>query len=177
MRPDVRGLLVGRFQPFHLGHLAVVRHIVHDRPTEPLVLGIGSAEDAYTPDNPFTASERFEMIARALGAEKITGWLAVPIPDIHRHSLWVAHVEELVPEFSRVYTNNPLTRTLFEKADYAVEATPLFDRERNEGASIRRLLREDAPGWRERVPPSVASYLDSLRATERLRSFGAPSAG
>lgn len=173
----MRGLLVGRFQPFHLGHLAVVRHIQHERPSEPLVLGIGSAGEAYTPDNPFTAAERFEMISRALEADKITGWLAVPIPDIHRHSLWVAHVEELVPPFARVYTNNPLTRTLFEKADYTVEATPMFDRERSEGAAIRRMMREDAPGWRERVPASVAAYLDGLRATERLRSFGAATVG
>ena len=167
----MRGLLVGRFQPFHLGHLSVVRHLRKQRPDEALILGVGSAQDSYTLDNPFTAAERQEMIARALGTKSFSGWTTVPIPDIHRHALWVAHVAELVPKFERVYTNNPLTRTLFEAAGYQVEATPLFDRERFEGSSIRRLLREGNLGWRECVPPAVADYLVELKATERLRSI------
>jgi nicotinamide-nucleotide adenylyltransferase len=172
----VRGLLVGRFQPFHAGHVAVVQHLKARRPDEPLILGIGSAEESYTPDNPFTAAERFEMISRALEAAHVSGWLAVPIPDIHRHALWAAHVAELLPPFDRVYTNNPLTRTLFERAGYAVEGTPMFERERFEGTSIRRLVRENAPEWRQRVPPPVATYLDELKATDRLRLFP-PSSG
>jgi nicotinamide-nucleotide adenylyltransferase len=172
----VRGLLVGRFQPFHAGHVAVVRHLTSQRPGEPLILGIGSAEESYTFDNPFTASERFEMIARALAAEKVVGWLAMPIPDIHRHALWAAHVAELVPPFDRVYTNNPLTRTLFERAGYGVEGTPMFDRERFEGTSIRRMLRDGAPGWQERVPAAVAAYLEELHASDRLR-LSQPPAG
>jgi nicotinamide-nucleotide adenylyltransferase len=166
----VRGLLVGRFQPFHLGHLAVVRHLKRVRPDEPLVLGVGSAADSYTSENPFTAAERQEMIARALEAKRITGWVAVPIPDIHRHALWVAHVAELVPPFRRVYTNNPLTRTLFARAGYEVEDTPMFDRERFEGTAIRRQIREADGGWKTCVPPAVAEYLDELKATDRLRT-------
>ncbi|HKV90608.1 MAG TPA: nicotinamide-nucleotide adenylyltransferase [Thermoplasmata archaeon] len=166
----MRGLLVGRFQPFHLGHLAVIRQIQRQRPEEPLILGIGSAGDAYTADNPFTAAERHEMISRALAAKNVSGWVAVPIPDIHRHALWVAHVAELAPPFGRVYTNNPLTRTLFERAGFMVEATPMFDRDRFEGTKIRALLREGSAGWRECVPPAVAEYLTELKASERLRA-------
>ncbi|MCI4321093.1 MAG: nicotinamide-nucleotide adenylyltransferase [Thermoplasmata archaeon] len=167
----MRGLLVGRFQPFHLGHLSVVRRLRTQRPDESLLLGVGSAQASYTLDNPFTAAERQEMIVRALETERISGWTAVPIPDIHRHALWVAHVAELVPKFERVYTNNPLTRTLFERAGFEVEATPMFDRERFEGSSIRRLLREGSEGWRDGVPPAVAEYLVELKATERLRAI------
>jgi nicotinamide-nucleotide adenylyltransferase len=167
----VRGLLVGRFQPFHLGHLAVVRHLRKQHPDESIVLGVGSAQASYTMDNPFTAAERQEMIARALEPKKLLGWTAVPIPDIHRHALWVAHVAELVPRFERVYTNNPLTRTLFERGGYEVEATPMFDREHFEGSAIRRLLREGNDAWKECVPPPIAEYLVELKATERLRAI------
>ena len=167
----MRGLLVGRFQPFHLGHLKVVRHVRKTRPEESLVLGIGSAEDAYTLENPFTAAERHEMIARALEEEKLSDWVTVPIPDIHRHALWVAHVAELAPTFQRVYTNNPLTKLLFEKAGYEVEATPIFDRARYEGTTIRRMIREPGRGWRARLPPAVAGYLEELNAPDRLRAL------
>jgi nicotinamide-nucleotide adenylyltransferase len=168
----VRGLLVGRFQPFHLGHLAVVRHVQKQHAEDTLVLAIGSAEASYTAENPFTAAERQEMIDRALAARRISGWVAVPVPDIHRHALWVAHVTELVPPFERVYTNNPLTRALFERAGYAVESTPLFDRERYEGRTIRAQIRAGEPEWKKSVPPVVAEYLEGLKAVDRLQAIG-----
>ena len=56
----MRGLLIGRFQPFHGGHLEVVRKIRTDRPAASLLIGIGSAEESYTWENPFTAGERIE---------------------------------------------------------------------------------------------------------------------
>lgn len=166
----MRGLLVGRFQPFHRGHLAVVRQVQKQHPDETLILAIGSSEDSYTPENPFTAAERHEMIARALSARRISGWVTIPVPDIHRHALWVPHVAELVPPFERVYTNNPLTRALFERAGYEVESTPLFDREQYEGRTIRALIRAGDAAWRKRVPPPVAEYLDALKATDRLQA-------
>jgi len=163
-----RGLLVGRFQPFHLGHLGVVRAIRAHWPEEEVVLAIGSSEASYTMENPFTAAERFEMIHRALSEAQVDGWIAVPVPDIRRHAVWVAHTEEIVPPFRRVHTNNPLTRLLFERAGYAVEAPELIDRARFEGEKIRAALASGAP-WKDRVPPAVARFLEEIDAPGRLR--------
>ncbi len=175
--PAGRGLLVGRFQPFHRGHLAVVRAIRSAWPSETLLLAIGSSQSSYTSDNPFTASERFEMIERALGEAGISGWLALPLPDIGRHALWVAHAEESLPRFARVHTNNPLTRALFERAGYPVESPTLVEREHWEGRRIRAELRRGGD-WRPLVPPAVAAYLESIDAPGRVRRLpegaGAP---
>ncbi|MFY9716534.1 MAG: nicotinamide-nucleotide adenylyltransferase, partial [Thermoplasmata archaeon] len=152
----MRGLLVGRFQPFHSGHLGLVRRIRADAPSDELVLAIGSAEQSYTPENPFTASERYEMIARALAEAGVAGVVAIPVPDIHRHSLWVGYLEGLLPPFRRVYTNNPLTRLLFEKAGYAVESPELIDRGEFEGKKIRARLAAGEP-LGGTVPPAVAA--------------------
>lgn len=170
-----RGLLVGRFQPFHLGHLSLVRSIRSARPDEELLLAIGSSQESYTRENPFTASERFEMITLALRGAGLTGVLAVPLPDIHRHALWVAHAEELLPSFRRVYTNNPLTRILFTRSGYPVESPELVQRERFEGRTIRALLASGA-GWEDRVPPEVAHQLRELNAGARLRQIAEASA-
>jgi len=163
----VRGLLIGRFQPFHGGHLAVVREIRSRRPDDELILGVGSAQASYSWKNPFTAGERIEMIRAALEEAEIGGVLALPIPDIDRHALWVAHVEALVPRFDRVYTNNPLTRVLFERAGYTVQLPKMVERGRYEGERVRASLALD-DGWRDAVPPAVAQYLLQLRAPERL---------
>lgn len=164
----MRGLLIGRFQPFHGGHLGLVRTILARRPGDRLLIGIGSAEQSYTWKNPFTAGERFEMIARALAEAKLEGVDVVPVPDIDRHAIWVRYLEGLLPPFGRVYTNNPLTRLLFERAGYDVEGLPLLDRRRFEGEHLRERLARGR-GWKELVPPAVARYLSSLDAPARLR--------
>jgi nicotinamide-nucleotide adenylyltransferase len=164
----VRGLLVGRFQPFHGGHLAVVREIRSAHPDDPpLLLGIGSAQESHTWKNPFTSGERMEMVERALREAKLDGVVAIPIPDIHRHALWVRYVESLVPPFDEVYTNNPLTRLLFEQAKYPVRRPRLVDRKRFEGENVRRHLARDR-GWRPLVPAAVARYLEGIQAPARL---------
>ncbi len=164
----MRGLLIGRFQPFHRGHLSVVREIRRARPDAPLLLGIGSAQESFTWRNPFTAGERFEMIARAVDEAELERVEIVPVLDIQRHSIWVRYLEGLLPVFDRVYTNNPLTRLLFERGGYDVESPPLVDRRRYEGERLRGLLANDR-GWKELVPPSVARYLESVGAPDRLR--------
>jgi nicotinamide-nucleotide adenylyltransferase len=163
-----RGLLVGRFQPFHRGHLGVLEALRASRPRESLLLGIGSAQESYTVENPFTASERWEMIDRALSEAHLSNWQAVPLADIHQHALWVSHLAGLLPPFERVYTNNPLTRLLFERAGYAVESPPLIDRDRFEGAKIRALITEGGD-WASRVPPAVAAYVREVHGVERLQ--------
>jgi nicotinamide-nucleotide adenylyltransferase len=164
----VRGLLIGRFQPFHGGHLEVVRKIRADRPSASLIIGVGTAEQSYTWENPFTAGERLEMIDRALAEAKVSGAFLVPIADIDRHALWVSYLEALLPAFDRVYTNNPLTRVLFERSGYVVDSPPLFDRDRYEGVRIREQL-ADGGDWKRAVPPAVASYLDEIGAPARLQ--------
>ncbi len=170
--PAMRGLLVGRFQPFHNGHLAAVRAIRAARPDEVLLLAVGSAEDSYTPLNPFTAGERLEMIERTLETEQVVGVRAYPIPDIHRHALWVAHVVSLLPRFDRVYANNPLTRVLFEQAHVPVEVPSLVERERYSGVAIReRVVRGDSIV--DAVPRAVYDFLQQIDGLERIRLLSA----
>jgi len=80
------GLYVGRFQPFHLGHLEAVKHILHK--IDELVIVVGSAQDSHTLENPFTAGERITMIRLALRAAKIDAnrftVLPLPDPDFHK---------------------------------------------------------------------------------------------
>ncbi len=162
----MRGLFVGRFQPFHRGHLALIARIRSGRADELLVV-IGSAEQAYTFENPFTAGERYEMIDRALREAKVRGVAIVPVPDIARHGLWVRYLETLLPRFDRVYTHNPLTRLLFERARYPVESPPWVARSRYEGRRLReRLARGESVA--RLVPPAVHAYLREIDAGGRL---------
>jgi nicotinamide-nucleotide adenylyltransferase len=172
----VAGLIVGRFQPFHRGHLAVVTDLRQAHPESSLLLAIGSAQESFTTENPFTAGERVEMIQRALSESRVEGCLPVPVADIHQHAQWVAYLRGLLPAFDVVYTNNPLTRLLFEREKVRVESPPLMDREKFQGRVVRlRLLQGDR--WKELVPPAVAQFLDQIGAPERLRRIAERDAG
>src|SRR6266700_8062812 len=63
------GLYVGRFQPFHLGHLQAIKYILGR--VDDLIILVGSAQHSHTHENPFTAVERITMIRRALKDAKI----------------------------------------------------------------------------------------------------------
>ncbi|MEM0194770.1 MAG: adenylyltransferase/cytidyltransferase family protein, partial [Thermoplasmatales archaeon] len=65
----MRPLLIGRFQPFHNGHLWLVDKIVKEYGS--IIIGIGSAQESHTLVNPFTAGERQYMIQKALESNSI----------------------------------------------------------------------------------------------------------
>ncbi len=166
-----RSIFVGRFQPVHNGHLHTIRQILENG--EDLVIAIGSAQYSHTPNNPFSGGERIMMLKSALVDEglPLNRIDIVPVPDIHIHPLWVAHLRSFTPYFTKAYTHNPLVRRLFIDAGIEVGVASLLDRDRCNGTHIRRLIRENGP-WQELVPPSVASLITQHGWDERLREIG-----
>lgn len=164
----VRGLVVGRFQPFHLGHLEVVQDVANGFDT--LFVGIGSSQVSHTRENPFTAGERFLMIRRALNDADVGNAEVIPIPDLNRNALWVRHVESLVPPFDVFFTNNGLPKRLFQEAGYEVRPLPFHERERYSGTRIRDLILEDGP-WKDLVPPAVTEVIREIDGAARLRAI------
>ncbi|MEW6069543.1 MAG: nicotinamide-nucleotide adenylyltransferase [Candidatus Thermoplasmatota archaeon] len=162
------GLIIGRFQPFHLGHLSVLKKIAKE--CELLIIGIGSAQYSHTLENPFTAGERYLMISKTLAQEKISNCYIVPIEDVNRYDIWVSHVEALAPKFDVVYTNNPLTKQLFLERGYKVKSMPLYDRKTYSGREIRkRMLKNE--GWENLVPKPVAQIIKEIKGIERITTL------
>jgi nicotinamide-nucleotide adenylyltransferase len=162
------GLIIGRFQPFHKGHLSVIKKIAKE--CEALIVGIGSAQYSHILENPFTAGERYLMISKTLANEKISNYYIVPIEDVNRYDIWVSHVEALAPKFEVVYTNNPLTKQLFLERGYKVKSMPLYDRRAYSGREIRkRMLKNE--GWEDLVPEEVVQIIKELKGVERIKTL------
>jgi nicotinamide-nucleotide adenylyltransferase len=165
-----RGLYVGRFQPFHLGHLSVVKKILEE--VDEIVIVIGSAQYSHNMDNPFTAGERLVMIRRALEEAEIDlkrVWV-VPVPDVHLHMMWVAEVEGYTPKFNTVYTNEPLTRRLFAEAGYKVKNIPFYYRKVYSSTLIREKMLKGAD-WKKLTPKTVAILILEINGTDRIRDL------
>jgi len=163
-----RGLLIGRYQPFHLGHLQCIQHVLKKLPE--VIIAIGSAQFSHTLHNPFTAGERLTMIRLAMDEAKIDAskYYAIPIRDLRIHDLWVAHVVSQTPRFEVVFSNEPVTSRLFKEAGFRVEPIPFYDRETYSATEIReRVVRGES--WDKLVPTTVAAYIKSIFGDERLR--------
>ena len=180
-REDYSGysLVIGRFQPLHNGHMDVLRRCSEE--SDHLIVGIGSAQYSHDPDNPFTAGERYMMLANSLRDEGIESFSIVPIEDLNRYSVWVAHVVSMVPPFKRVYTNNPMTRRLFEESGFEVRRSPMYNRDVYSGTEIRRRMAQGQE-WRSLVPKAVAEVIDSIDGVGRMvditgGAVGAPLRG
>jgi nicotinamide-nucleotide adenylyltransferase len=161
-----RAFFIGRFQPFHRGHLAMVKRILESH--DEIIVGIGSAQYSHTGENPFTGGERYEMIKRSLDREGIRPYHIVPIPDTHVHSVWVSHVQSLVPPFDVVYTNSDLVVRLFREHGLKVLSPPLVDRDRLSGTEVRHRMLAGGD-WESLVPEAVAEYVKKIDGLERIR--------
>ncbi|HIH35636.1 MAG TPA: adenylyltransferase/cytidyltransferase family protein, partial [Methanosphaera sp.] len=62
-----RGLLIGRMQPVHKGHISVIKDTLKE--VDELIIGIGSSDKSHTNSNPFTGGERILMLTKALREE------------------------------------------------------------------------------------------------------------
>jgi bifunctional NMN adenylyltransferase/nudix hydrolase len=93
-------VVVGRFQPFHQGHLALLSHALDA--ADHVVVVIGSAYQARTPRNPFTWQERADMISRSLPEPQRDRVSFLPIRDWFDEQKWQAAVRTGVERLAQM---------------------------------------------------------------------------
>jgi nicotinamide-nucleotide adenylyltransferase len=168
----MRALIVGRFQPFHKGHMQALKEVLSK--CDEVIIVIGSAEESHTLRNPLTASERYQMILSSIPKKDIGRVIIVPVRDINRYSIWVNHIESYVPPFDIVFSNSPITRSLFSQVGYDVRRTKAYNPKLYSGSEIRRRIAEGGK-WRHLVPAPVSSIADELDLRGRLKAAGGRS--
>ena len=162
-----RGLYLGRFQPYHLGHHQVIKQIAKE--VDEIIIGIGSAQKSHEIENPFTAGERVLMVSSALEEFNVKSYV-IPIEDIQRNSLWVSHVKSMVPPFEIAYTNNPLVIELLREAGIEVKESPLFKRNSYSGTEIRRRMLKGEK-WEQFIPRKVVEIIHGIDGVNRLKTI------
>jgi len=162
------GLYIGRFQPFHRGHLSVVRQALKE--VGKLIIGIGSSQYHGQPQNPLSGRERLEVVQAAISeaglSDKVSIYL---VPDIHDDDKWAQHVKSIVPPFEVVFVGDEgLVKELFKKVH-----TPVITAERELDISATGIRQKvlDGKEWQADLPPAVATYLEALNFSGRLKQL------
>ena len=106
----MNGLLIGRFQPFHLGHLDAVLFALAR--IDQLSICIGSSNKHNEKRNPFSAAERREMILSSIESSITNRIKIFNIPDVDNHEKWTSEIDQIVPKYDVVFTNDEFTLSL-----------------------------------------------------------------
>jgi len=163
-------VFVGRFQPLHRGHLEVMKELSGISGKDRFMIIIGSMQESSTKDNPFTFSERREMIEKALKAEGIKNFKIFGVRDFNDDLLWTKNVMELLGSgYIEAYTRNNWTRSCFRKIGVAVKWNQTYYG--ISSTKIRSRIRKGLE-WKSLVPLEVSRYLQKIGGDERIRITG-----
>jgi len=164
----MNGLIIGRFQPFHLGHLDALRFALSK--VDKLWIGLGSSNKPLQRNNPFSAEERKEMILSSIDESMKQRIQIYFIPDLENHIKWIELINALVPKFDTVFTNDELTRHLYSKRDVEVLPIPFVKRDILSGTNIRNMMISDQK-WEDLVPEGTKNFLYKTSAKQRLKNL------
>jgi bifunctional NMN adenylyltransferase/nudix hydrolase len=163
----MKTVIIGRFQPLHNGHVALFEK-AFSFPDEVVVV-LGSARQARTPKNPFTAAEREAQIRAAFPGRKLS---FVHMRDYHDDALWNDAVRRAVGGEARLIS--------FEKDDSSYylrnfpewERAPVTAQGDLSATEVRNLLFSASPAkWmliETRVPAVIADYLKAWAASPQF---------
>ena len=168
-----QGMVHGRFQPFHNGHLEYMTRAAEH--CDELFVGITNPDPArikpeeadplrHLPEsNPFSYAERLLMVKAAAtdAGLDLARLHVIPFP-VNEPELWPAYVPPGVTQYLRLFSpwgGAKLER--FREAGYEVVVLDEGKEKMLSGADVRAALRERGD-WEALVPPGVARVLTRL---------------
>lgn len=166
-------VLIGRFQPVHNGHVALLHAALAEAPR--VIVLLGSAHQARSPRHPFSWTERAEMLRLALPEAERERVDIVPLRDLYDEARWVQAVRAAVQQ--RVGANADVTLVGHFKdatSDYLRRFSPwkllsLPRQHRVDATDLRAALYEAEPdaldavlaSWVDQVPPGTRHFVQA----------------
>ncbi|RLF55842.1 MAG: nicotinamide-nucleotide adenylyltransferase, partial [Thermoplasmata archaeon] len=141
-------LFLGRFQPFHNGHLSVVKYA--SKKYKKVIIAICSAQIHHTEKNPFTVWERHDMISLSLSEEKLNNIEIVAVPDLKNPQAWSKFIKVVCTDFDTILTNNDNTKELMQSVGVEIDTPPKTNN--NLSATLIRKLLKESKDISEYVP-------------------------
>jgi nicotinamide-nucleotide adenylyltransferase len=159
--------MMGRFQPFHLGHLDLARQILKE--CDEVIILVTSSQFNYLEKDPFTAGERIEMIHDSIKESDVdlTRCIILAIENQFNIATWSAYLKSMLPHFDRVYSGNEYVKMLLTDSDIEVIKPEFLDREKFNATKIRSMIISD-DNWQQLVPLTVSDFIKKINAKNRL---------
>src|SRR5919109_1925452 len=164
------GLMIGRFQPFHNGHLNLAHQILNE--CDELIIAVGSSQFNFTFSNPFTAGERIYFIHNSLVESKIDlrKVYILPILNLENNAIWVQHLKSMLPKFESIYSGNKFVQELLshDSKTFRIHAPVFYNKNECNGTNIRMNIVMNKE-WRNFVPNAVYKLILDLDGVQRIK--------
>jgi bifunctional NMN adenylyltransferase/nudix hydrolase len=167
------GVFIGRFQPPHKTHVAIMLEGLER--VQKLIVVIGSARSARSIKNPFTAEEREIMIARALedaGVPRHRFAFSRVRDFFYNEAMWLAEVQQGVNGITKGSTDIALLGHVKDGSSYYLKSFPNWKFSPTNIVSSLNATEVRNALWRgetspalEQVPSSVAAFLERFTTT------------
>jgi nicotinamide-nucleotide adenylyltransferase len=168
-----RGMIHGRFQPFHRGHLEYMRGAAGR--CDELWVGITNPDPSrvkpeesdplrHLPEsNPYSYDERMLMVKAAARDLRLDPDLVHVIPfPVNEPELWAAYVPEGITQFLRLFSEwGGEKQERLVAAGYEVVILDEGAEKEISGADVREAMRSGG-AWEALVPPGVVRVLRDL---------------
>lgn len=166
------GLLVGRFQPLHLGHEKLIQSKKQEY--NHLIVFIGSINKQRTRDNPLNFKERKKILSKIFPGIDILG-----VEDKGDAKLWVSAIEDKVNNLNLKQekfipiSGNVWTIECFQESGY--DNIDTVDKQKLgtshiSGAKIRKKIRDEKK-WRKFVSTQVLDKLEQYYFEELVKKY------
>lgn len=173
-------IVIGRFQPFHNGHLALVDQATKD--CDILVVVLGSADRPADIKNPFTEADRAQMITNVVMENFKDRNFAIRFVAVHDHDDDQKWLQELRTRVAPIIEESDVTLFGHKKDDssYYLDLFPTWEYNevaiQEDGLSatdIRKQLLKYNKIPKERLPSGVIHFLEHWHQSREFRNLKA----
>ena len=166
----MRGLMMGRFQPFHLGHLELVKQILNE--CDEVIIALTGSQFNYIEKDPFTSGERIEMIHQALKENDVdlNRCYIVAVENQFNIATWAGYLKSSLPNFEKVYSGNDYVAMLLADSGYEVVSPNFHEREKFNATKIRKMIAND-DDWEQLVPSEVSKIIKKINGVVRIKTI------
>lgn len=118
-------VMIGRFQPFHNGHLQILTKALEM--SENVIILLGSAESARNIKNPFSDTERYVMIAESVeeaGLDCSRIQITRVWDNLYNLNAWIKEVQEVVDDNTALGSKIGIIGHMRDKSSFYLEKFP-----------------------------------------------------